>query len=61
MHQSPTEKVEFKIWQSAVLAANAPQDSGSRVSSQEWRVAEVAGIEMLDEAMLLWEMEKKLK
>ena len=61
MHWSPTEYKELKIWQPAVLGANAPQDSSSRVSSQEWKFAEVLGIKMLDDVMLLWEMEKKLK
>ena len=43
------------------MVANAPYNSGSRVFSQEWKVAEVVGLKMLDEVMLLWEMEKKLK
>ena len=29
-----------------------------RVSDQEWRDVEVVGIDMVDEVMLLWEVEK---
>ena len=29
-----------------------------RVPDQEWSDVEVAGIEMVDEAMVLWEVEK---
>ena len=29
-----------------------------RVPDQEWRDAEVVGIDTVDEAMLLWEVEK---
>ena len=61
MHQFPTEQAELKIWQLAVLVANAPQGSGFRVSSQELKVAEVAVIEMVDEAMLPWKVEKEPK
>ena len=49
----------LKIWQPAVLVANTLQGSGSRVPSPEWRVAEVAVIEKVDEAMFLWEAEKQ--
>ena len=44
-----------------MLAANAPKGSGSIVSSQEWTVAEVVGIDMVDEAVLLWEVSKEPK
>ena len=43
MHQSPKEWAELKNCQAAVLAANAPQGSGTRISGQESTVAEVAG------------------
>ena len=61
MHQFPTEQAELKTWKLAVLVGNAPQGSGLRVSTQALKVAEVAVIEMVDEAMLLWKVEKEPK
>ena len=61
MHQSPSEWAELKICQAAVLAANTLQASGTRVYSQEWTAAEVAAIEVVDEAVPLWEVNKEAK
>ena len=61
VHQSPSEWSELKNCQAAVLAANAPQGSGTRVSGQESTVTEVAWIEVVDEAVLLQEVEKHPK
>ena len=53
MHQSPNEWAELKSCQAAVLAANALEGSGTRVSGQESTVAEVVGIEVVEEAVPL--------
>ena len=61
MHQSPSKWSELKNCQATVLAANAPQASGTRVYSQEWTATEVAQVEVVDEAVLLWEVDEEPK
>ena len=61
MHQSPSEWAELKNCQAAVLAANAPQASGTKVHSQEQTIAEVVQVEVVDEAVPVWEVEKEPK
>ena len=61
MHQSPNEWTKLKKCQAAVLAAYAPQVSGTRVYSQEWTGTEVVGVEVMDKAVPLWEVNKEPK
>ena len=61
MHQSPSKWAELKNCQAAVLTANTPQVSGTRVHSQEQTVAEAAQVEVVDEAVPVWEVEKEPK
>ena len=61
MHQSPSKWAELKNCQVAVLAANAPQASGTRVHSPEWTVAEVVQVEVVDEAVPVWEVDREPK
>ena len=53
MQQSPSKWAELKNCQAAVLAANALYASGTRVYSQELTDAEVAEVEVVDEAVPL--------